>query len=100
MQKKVKHACEAPGAEQKIEICQVGQASPWFMLVDDSVIRVNSCPWCGLHLPVKQQQCSNDAHSFIICPVCIARIPLIEFGAHIESEIKRAVEEAHQRTER
>lgn len=48
----VKHECEMPGSDQRIEIRQVEPTDPWFMLVGDSVIVVNYCPWCGKCLPV------------------------------------------------
>ncbi len=43
------------GKDQDIPIRQVHLTDPWFMLVDDSVILVTFCPWCGEKLQVQEK---------------------------------------------
>jgi hypothetical protein len=52
------HRCPAScrpesGNNQGIEIRQVHLEDPWFMLVDQAVILVTFCPWCGQKLQVE-----------------------------------------------
>lgn len=55
-----KHGCpesvaRESGKNQDIPIRQVHPSDPWFMLVDDAVILVTFCPWCGEKLRVQEK---------------------------------------------
>jgi hypothetical protein len=56
----LRHRCPASvesesGSNQDIPIRQVYPTDPWFILVDDSVILVTFCPWCGEKLWVQEK---------------------------------------------
>lgn len=56
----LRHRCRSSvkpesGRNQDIQIRQVHLSDPWFMLVDDSVILVTFCPWCGEKLWVQEK---------------------------------------------
>ncbi len=43
------------GRNHDIPIRQVHLTDPWFMLIDDAVILVTFCPWCGEKLQVQKE---------------------------------------------
>lgn len=56
----LRHQCPASvkpesGSNQDIPIRQVTPTDPWFMLVDNSVVLVTFCPWCGKRLQVQKK---------------------------------------------